>query len=693
MTANRHLPTTTARTRLAIAIALGLALAAGQCVQARAQTQQQAEKSAPDLVELNLAELMQVEVTSASRKAQKLSDVASAAYVISSDDIRRSGARNLPEALRLAPGVDVGALGANRYAVSIRGFNGRFANKLLVLIDGRTVYTPLWSGVLWESQDVALDDIERIEVIRGPGAVVWGANAVNGVINIITRAAGETQGTRLHAEAGSGDLLGFAARHGAKAGPAAWRVYARADRRGEYRDTTGQGAADDSRSARAGARYESDDGPARFMLQAEAFRLDAGDRLTLATVIAPYSMTRVERETDRGFHVLGRWTRGLPGAAAVTLQSYLDYSEIAVPLLTYARRTTFDLDLNFHLVPAAAHDLIAGLAYRASRDATRDEQLIRFEPRARLLSIASAFVQDEITVVPDKLKLTAGAKLERHTYTGSHLSPNLRLLWNAAPAATLWAAASKAVRTPSRGERDALFAWDVVPPDPRLPGLAGRLATQTIITATHNAGAERLIALEAGYRGKPLDHIAFDLSIFDNHYKGLIKRAPDLASARLVPGPPPHIEVPIFLSNKLALRTHGFEAALDYRPCDWWRLQGAYSTIKLKLDRSTDLENIDGSTPRYLASLRSTLDLGPAQLDLWVRRVGERPMYYSPLLRVPAYSAVDLRTAWRIRRGWDAAFTVQNLFDRRYQQFYPDKVTSRPLRAERTFHLQLNHTY
>jgi iron complex outermembrane receptor protein len=545
--------------------------------------------------------------------------------------------------------------------------------------------------VLWESQDTILDDIERIEVIRGPGAAIWGANAVNGVINIITRSARDTTGVLLQGDTGTGELAGVATRYGARAGAGWARAYAKVERRGANTGIDGRDAADDSRAARAGFRYDREEGTARATLQGEAFRVNAGDRITSGIVTPPYSRSQVEREEDQGFHLLGRWS-GAPGGVATTLQAYYDYSDIKVPVVTFARRRTVDLDVNVHFPQRGGHDFIAGFGYRMSRDSTRDAQLIRFDPSGRTLTIASAFVQDEIALAPD-WKLTVGAKLEHHTFTGADTSPNARLLWNVAPGDSAWIAVSRAVRTPSRGERDALFNWDVIPPDPRQPGLAGMLPVQTVIAATHNLDAERLTAAEFGYRGKLAPALALDFAAFHNRYRGLIRRAADPALATVVPANPPYIRLPVILGNRSTVNTQGYEIALDYRPREWWRLQAGYSRLWMDLDRQTDLENIDGSTPRYLASLRSAMDLGGVQLDLWLRRIGERPMYFSPAQRVPAYTNLDARVAWRPAPGWEAALGAQNLLDRRYQQFYADKVTSTPLQARRMLTARLTYAY
>jgi len=683
--------------RLPAAALVLLLLAAPARAQSQAAQQSSppaASASAPELVDLNLFELMNVEVTSASKKAQKLSDVPSAVYVISNEDIRRSGARNLPEALRLAPGVDVGAIGANRYAVTIRGFNGRFANKLLVLIDGRTVYTPLWSGVLWESQDVVLDDVDRIEVIRGPGAAIWGANAVNGVINIITKAASETVGTLLQADAGNDHLAGVTARYGSRSDSGAYyRLYAKADRHGEMTDVTGHDAADDSRAERAGFRLDQQLGRDRFTMQGEVFALNAGDRINSGIVTPPYSVSTVVRERDQGFHLLGRWNRTLDARTSMSLQTYYDYSRIEVPILTFAKRRTFDVDLNLRQEFNSSNDLIFGLGYRNSHDDTQDEQVIRFDPQARSLDIISAFLQDELTLAPEKLKLTIGAKLEHHTYTGLHLLPNLRLLWNIDPANSAWLAASKAVRTPSRGERDALFAWEVIPPNAQAAGLASRLATRTVITGTHSVEAEKLDAFELGYRSQLAANFSLDLSTFSNHYHGGMKRTPDYAAATVVAGTPSYILLPIVLSNQLAVKTYGFELAADYRPRDWWRLQAGFSHIHFGIDRAADLDNVEGSTPRHLLSLRSSMDLGKTQFDLWLRGVAERPMYADPGRRVPGYASVDARLAWQVRRGLEWSLAGQNLLDRRHPEFFADKVTSQPLEGQRTIYLQLKASF
>ncbi|MGB0127524.1 MAG: TonB-dependent receptor plug domain-containing protein, partial [Rhodocyclaceae bacterium] len=379
----------------------------------------------PAAIDLSLEELLSIEVTTASRKAERLQDVAGAVFVITREDIEQSGATSIPEVLRMAPGVQVARLSQNRWAVSVRGFNGRFANKLLVLMDGRSIYSPLFSGVIWEAEDTLLEDIDRIEVVRGPGAAMWGANAVNGVINIITRRARDTQGSLLVAGAGTEERAFAAFRHGGEAGEGHYRVWGKVFARDESVNLAGNRASDDWQAGRVGFRG---DWPLasgnRLTLSAAAYNGTAGDTWDYPDLASPLGFRlQPTEQRNQGAHVIGRREWTFDDASEASFQAYVDHSEVDIERVVNVKRTTADLDFQHRKLFGKTHDLIWGLGYRVSRDNTVGKALVDFSPKSRDFRLATAFAQDDITLLPDRLRLMAGARLEHNSFTGFEFQP------------------------------------------------------------------------------------------------------------------------------------------------------------------------------------------------------------------------------------------------------------------------------
>jgi iron complex outermembrane receptor protein len=389
-----------------------------------------AQPPAGDLVELSLEDLMQVEVTTVSKKPQALANVAAAVYVISQDDIRRSGARSIPEALRLAPGVDAARLSGNRWSVTMRGFNERFANKLLVLVDGRSAYTPLFSGVLWESLLFPLEDIERIEVIRGPGGSVWGTNAVNGVINIITKTAWSTTGGSLTAGAGSRKGSFGSLRYGAPLadGNVAYRAYASMLHSNALESATGASARDSDHDLGAGFRFDGiTRGGDNWSVSADFYQTRSNTQVSMIDPTLLTASTLRYQEPIDGGNLRARWQRRLDEGSDIQLQASLAYTDLWVPYLAGDQRITFDLDFQHHLHATEAHDITWGAGYRQSDDSTSDSRWMVFSPDSATLRVTSLFAQDEISLRQD-LRLTLGARLDHYNTTGTAFQPSARLL-------------------------------------------------------------------------------------------------------------------------------------------------------------------------------------------------------------------------------------------------------------------------
>ncbi len=654
-----------------------------------------AAHAAPDAAsppDLSLEELMRTDVVTASRKTQAVQDVAAAVFVISREDIERSGSTSLPEVLRLAPGVEVARLASGRWAVSARGFNGRFANKLLVLVDGRSIYSPLFSGVLWELEGTLLEDVERIEVIRGPGAALWGANAVNGVINIITRKARDTQGTLVAAGAGSIEKGSLAARHGGDLHTGAYRFGAPPGSYGNSDDSRGAPGNDAGRTARAGFRADwslpSGDG---LSVSGGATSVEAGDRWTEASLTSPFGAVSAERTLrSDGGHLLARYNL-LSGDGSETIaQTYLDYGHLRVFEAFDERRTTFDLDVQHRPRLGGAHDVVLGGTYRVSRDRIDSSGIINGDPKSRSFVMASLFANDEITLVPEQLRATLGARLEHNNFTGFEPQPHLRLAWTPNRSQTLWTALSRAVRTPSRAELDFKIDLAVVPANPPAPPVLLRYTG----ALGNELQAEIVTAFELGFRQQLDPNLSIDIAAFRNRYTRLSGNS--LGSQEFSNDPVPHVTQNFSATNGLSGHTSGLEVAFDWRPVREWRVQAAYSHLEVNVDAASNdpvavgvARRYETSAPRHQLMLRASFT--PKQghdLDArarYVSAIGEATSGTTP---IDAYTALDLRYAWRVLPGLVLSISGENLLQRQHAEFAPDALPSQQLEVPRSVHVK-----
>ena len=650
-----------------------------------------------EAVELSLEDLLKTEVTTVSRKSQTLQSTAAAAFVITREDIERSGATNVPEALRMAPGVQVARIANNRWAVSVRGFNGRYANKLLVLMDGRSIYSPLYSGVLWELEDTLLEDIERIEVIRGPGAALWGANAVNGVINIITRKARDTQGSLLVGETGTHERGLVAARHGADSADGHYRIWSKAFSRVPSSDASGTPGNDYWRAARVGFRRDwTLDSANRFTLSGEAYGGPTGDRWNLADVSSPsgFTPTTVE-QASQGARLLARreWRREDGSESA--LQSYIDYVDVNSINAVHQKRLTFDVDYQRRSTLGARHDLLWGANYRFSRDDLVGQGMFSFMPRQRNFLLASAFVQDEITVVPDALRVIAGARLEYNSFTGLEPQPNLRMVWTPTLNQSVWGALSRAVRTPSRSEQDATVDLLVIPGTAPMPPTVLRNVPST----SGNLKAEKVDTYELGYRRQIDTTLSVDLTGFYSRYRDL--RSAQFGAQSFVPGPSSYAVQELSTVNGIKAHTHGFEVALDWHPLAWWRVQSSYSHLRMAGAATLndpamqrDASDLAGSAPRNQLSLRSSFSLSHRQqFDAWLRHVSQLGATGLQGHIIPAYTTLDLRYGWRPAPALELSIVGQNLLQARHAEFVPDLVPSQSLLVSRGIYFKAKYQF
>ncbi|GAB4253323.1 TonB-dependent receptor plug domain-containing protein [Deferrisoma sp.] len=638
------------------------------------------------LAGLSLEELLSTEVTTVSRRAEALSDAAAAVAVITAEDIRRSGATSVPEALRLVPGVQVARIDANKWAVSARGFNGRFANKLLVLVDGRTVYTPLFSGVHWDAQDLLLDDVERIEVIRGPGATLWGANAVNGVINIITRHAKDTVGTRIALGGGTEDLGFLNLRHGFAVGNTFGRVWARAFGHDASVDREGRDAHDAWQGVRAGARLDGGTaGAATWMVEGEAYR-EAVQSRTRALVGPGDPAREFDEEDDvRGAYALARWNRWFSPTAELSVQGYYDRTDRSSEVLGEVR-DTWDLDLQHRFTLGGWQEIVWGLGARLTRDRVDGSYAAEVPNDRRTDRLWSAFLQDEIDLVPDRLRLTLGSKFEHNDYTGIEVQPNARALWVVTPRHRVWAAVSRAVRTPSRAEVDIRFRMSLLEPSPEMP-----VPVEIHLVGNEDFESETLMAYELGYRGAFGRTLTVDATAFCHVYR-------DLRTVEPVGAPSPGAEgvwvQEMTAENRMRGTVYGTEVETGWHPAPWWRLRLSYTWMVLRLtpeDGSQDplSEAAEGEAPRNQVSLLSSWDL-PAgwELDLWVRHAAGLPS-----LGVDAYTTADLRIGWTPLPGLDVSLVGQNLLDASHPEFTPEILSTVPAEVERSVYARVTWTH
>lgn len=584
-----------------------------------------------ELKQLSIEELAGTDVTTASRRPERLADVASAVTVITSEDLRRMGAMTLAHALRLAGHLDVVQISGPQYAISARGFTISTANKMLVLIDGRTVYSPVFGGVFWETQDVLIADVERIEVMRGPGGSVWGANAVNGVINVITKRAADTRGTFVNLAAGTSALGPYAVRHGGRMGNAAsYRAYAKVRFEDSHQLETGADAHDDFDFAQGGFRLELDrPGTTDAFLQGDLYTGTTG--LTGGTGEANLA----------GGNLLGRYVK-TSGAHVSTVQVYYDHTYRRVPSQYRGTLDTFDVDLQ-HQWRQGRHNLVFGGGYRLyDGDDLGDGPGFFFEPRQRTSHRLNVFAQDEVRLT-NRVFVTVGSKFEQNEFTGLEVQPTLAARWSA-PSQSVWAAVARAMRVPTRFDTDLRI---------RAPG-----GTVLLLTGSEDFASEDLLAYEAGYRRQFHERIAIDIAGYVNQYDDL--RSQELAGAT----------PPIRLANMMNAVSRGVESAATVQLTNKWQLHAAhaYHWKSITFDpASTDRTGgtAEANDPRHIFKVRSYLIASTrVEVDAFFRHYGSRPQP-----AVEAYSELDLRVGYRLRPGLDLSLIGANLLHERHIEF------------------------
>jgi len=619
-----------------------LSLGVGLALFATLGFAQQPDSAAQALKQLSIEQLMNLEVTSVSRRPERLSQTASAIQVITQDDIRRSGASSLAEALRLAPNLQVAQVDSRQWAISARGFSSTTANKLLVLIDGRTVYTPLFSGVFWDAQLVPLGDIDRIEVISGPGATLWGANAVNGVINVITKDAKDTPGLVLSGGGGT-ELRGFGtARYGGPLGSAVrYRIYGTGFDRDPTALPSGQEATDDWHLGQGGFRVDWDASSiSHVTLQGDLYDGRIGQATAGDIAVS-------------GRNVMAKWSRTISETSGLTGQLYYDRTHRDIPGTFGEDLDIYDVDLQHQARLGARHDLVWGLGYRLINDHIANTALLAFLPAHVARQWFTGFVQDEIAIVPNRLHVALGTKIEHNDHTGFEIQPSGRVNWRVSPSATLWGAVSRALRTPSRIDRD-LFA---------------RVSAASFLAGGPGFHSEEELAYELGYRYQK-GSLALSVATFYSRYHGL-------RSLEELNPPAPDT---LIIGNGQDGESYGAELTAGYWLTSRWRVRAGYTELRVHIwpnPGSTDTSRglTESQAPDRQFFVQSSVDL-PAhlRLDVGLRAIGEIARR-----QVPAYSDLNARLSWQPTPKLDLAIVGQNLLHRRHTEFGAPGATRREI--------------
>jgi iron complex outermembrane receptor protein len=588
--------------------------------------------SPSELKKLPLEDLVDLQITSAARRPEKLSETSSAVDVITSEDIERSGVTNIPDALRLGTEMEVAEVDGHTWSISTRGFNTTVSNKMQVLMDGRSLYTPLFSGVFWDVQQTFLPDIQQIEIIRGPGATLWGANAVNGVINIQTKGADETQGFLLYGGGGY-EQDGFGGlRYGGKVGDDTYyRVYAM------YQSTEGlpfefDGNEDPARIFQGGFRIDS--------------KIQTGETLTLQGDFYGGNSEQINADDNEvdGQNILARWTHEVTADSSVMVQVYWDRTHRFIPDVFEEDRNTFDIETQYQ-VRCGEHYIVAGADYRLSHDDIGNlGPTLAFLPASDTQHLVSAYAQDEWHIVPDTFYLTVGSKFEWNSFSGFEAQPTGRFTWLPAKDQTIWGAISRAVRTPTRIDQDLLS------PNPAF-------GFPPALIANPDFDSEKLVAYELGYRFKPFTNLSFDAAGYYNDYS-------DLRSIEPLPNGELKIE------NKLEGQSYGGSLATKWQINDWWHVDGSVSLLHVDIHRASGGHDINNGTgeandPECSFIIHSAMDLPwHIRLDSFLRYVDDLPNPHTA-----SYLTADVRLGWSFRPNCEIAIVGRNLFDNAHPEF------------------------
>jgi len=640
-------------------------------------------------LDFDITELMDVTITSATKKPQSIQDTAAAAFVITQEDIHRSGVTSIPEALRMVPGLQVARISSNKWAITSRGFNGQFASKLLVMIDGRTVYSPLYSGAYWDTQHTFLPDIERIEVIRGPGATMWGANAVNGVINIITKSARDTAGGLIEVGGGNEEQYFGGGRYGYRFSE---NVYGRAYITGFNRDenvlhSTDDGAGDAWFLSQAGFRFDGESGASNeWTFQGDVYQSDEDQIVSpYWTAESPYSSVITDELEAEGANLLARWQKNFSEQRLLQLQVYYDYTSRTEQLYGQ-QHGIFDFDIQYEDEIAASHHITLGAGFRSTNARYDNTFQVSFTPDKRSDELYNAFMQDEIALA-DQVTLTLGAKWEHNSYTGHEIQPSARVLWNATESQTLWAAVSRAVRTPSQMEDNGHVVTAVIPYSDDYTAIFS-------FNGSSDYTSEEIIAYEAGWRGSLWNSVLLDATVFYNDYDDLVS----ISGNYLTDG------TELYYSNDLNGDGYGFELSAAWHPGQKLDFELAYTYLELELEADEGAtilgvyEGSEGTSPRHQVSLRSGLRITETlQFNCWLRYMGRLELpngqdLQADPIAVDAYLTMDVNLMWQPAPQWELSLVGQNLFNPGHLEYVAELATV-PTEIERSVYARLRYSF
>lgn len=644
------------------------------------------------IFDLPIDQLLQIKVTTVARKSQAISDTPAAVYVITQEMIARSAAQNIPDLLRMVPGLQVARIDANKWSISSRGFGGQFSNKLLVLMDGRTIYTSFFSGVFWDQQDVILKDIDRIEVIRGPGGSVWGANAVNGIINIITKSSKDTQGGYLNVTLGTEKTGAGAFRFGDKIGEHTFfRIYGKYFTRGEGELSTGGEASDNWDIGHVGFRMDSKiNSQDSLSIRGTIGASKTGQTYTLPALTPPYSTINEESSDNSNGFLSLEWNRRLPNGTKYKVQSYYDHVSRDDPRIKI-QTDTFDIDFQNQFKFGDSHEIVWGAGYRLIVDESSGSPFLSFTPENKTFDRFSLFVQDEISLIKNELWTSIGAKLEHNDFTGFEFQPSLRATWKIDPNQTAWGAVSRAVRTPDRGSDGVNIKQFAIPPSvPPNPS-----PTVPAVVATFGSSdfkSEEVVSYELGYRSQITESISADITAFYNVYDKLtggIAGTPFFEPA--LGGP--NVVLPIIAQNNVTGETYGVELAADWRINDWFRLYGSYSFLDLQLHAdpgaTAGSEVAEGDSPHHQVKIRSAFNLSSdTSLDVYLR-------YVDALggLGIDDYLALDIRFGWKPMANVEFAVIGRNLLGAGQTEYSESRLPTLSTETERALSAMIQVTF
>ncbi|NIA18914.1 MAG: TonB-dependent receptor [Xanthomonadaceae bacterium] len=656
---------------------------------------------------LTLDQLLDVDVVSAAKVPEKIRNTPAAIFVITQEDLHRSGVNSIPEALRLVPGMHVYRIDANKWAISSRGFTSQFSNKMLVMIDGRTVYSPLFSGVYWDVQDMMLADIDRIEVIRGPGGSLWGTNAVNGIINIISKNSADTQGFLTNMEAGSHDRNTVSARYGGWLDEyTSYRIYGKYFNRDDFEPLNVftkhdiaeiNSSADDYHAARAGFHLDRNkDSDNAITLQGDVYNGSSGTTASRPGLLPPYLFPHREDTDVSGGNILGRWKHIFSQNADMKIQTYYDRTK-RKDMYFRETRDTVDVDLQHRFTPWDHHELLWGLEYRYSKDHINTYNpadgfyFAKFDPDSQGNNLYTGFIQDRFRFAKDQGEVTVGTKVEHNEYTGTEWQPSIRFLWKFSDRNSIWAAITRSVRTPSRLEHDGSIntrplSISIIPPY--------SITMVPRLVSNDGLDSEKVVSYELGYKSRPSDNLYVDITTFYNHYRNLAAGFTTGNPFQATGTTTPYMIVPMMVGNHFDAETFGIELSGNWSVTTWWRLSAGFSWFENNfLDENgiTDprAEFQENNESNYQMSLVSYMDL-PGRLEF------NGMLFYVDQLEdmdIDSYVRCDLNLAWHATDNLTITTGARNLFDPDHPEH--DGITSGIIGSEipRTFYGKLSWSF